>query len=105
MFSEMAKYTKKEHTPVIWNCLVTAIDNLLRKTNFNNVESEKLNYLAQLTEIWIEWKQGALIVDTAQLQKVMMRYLFIAYSIHFISFDCNKPFNLFCFVTRLHFSV
>jgi hypothetical protein len=70
MFSEMAKYAKKEHSQVIWNCLFNAIDTLLRQSNMDGVLSEKLKYLVQLTDVWTDWKQGAFLFDAAQLQKV-----------------------------------
>ena len=70
MFTEMAKYTKMEHSQVIWDCLFNAIDNLLKENYTDDVGSEKLKYLIQLTEIWTEWKQGALLYDADKLQNV-----------------------------------
>lgn len=70
MFDEMAKYANSEHSQVIWDCLVGAIDALLHAKDLNYVASEKLKYLVQLTEVWTEYKQGYLISDASQLQKV-----------------------------------
>ena len=72
MFTEMAKYTKMEHSQVIWSCLFNAIDNLLKVNHKDGVGSEKLKYLIELTEIWTEWKQGALLSDTDKLQNCIM---------------------------------
>ena len=78
MFNEMAKYTKKEHSQVIWNCLYQAIDSLLKEKNVDGgFVSDKLTFLAQLTGIWTDWKQGSLIFNAAQLQKVcVLNFLF-----------------------------
>ncbi len=70
MFTEMAKYTKKEHSQVVWDCLFNAIDNLLGGNVIDDAGPEKLKYLLQLTEIWTEWKQGALVFDAEKLQNV-----------------------------------
>ena len=70
MFTEMAKYTKREHCEVVWKCLLNAVDALRREGDTEDVRSEKLKFLVQLLGIWTEWKQGALISDAAQLQKV-----------------------------------
>ena len=74
MFTEMAKYTKREHCEVVWKCLLNAVDALRREGDTEDVRSEKLKFLVQLLEIWTAWKQGALIFDAAQLQKVCECY-------------------------------
>lgn len=70
MFTEMAKYTKREHCEVVWKCLLDSVDARRREGDSEDVRSEKLKFLVQLLEIWTEWKQGALTSDAAQLQKV-----------------------------------
>ena len=70
MFTEMAKYTKRDHSEVVWNCLQNAVDALRGDGDTDDVKCEKLKFLVQLLEIWTEWKQGALIFDATQLQKV-----------------------------------
>ena len=70
MFTEMAKFSKKEHSQVIWNCLVKAIDISLKESNSDNLACEKTTFLVKLTQTWMEWKQGALIHDAVQIQKV-----------------------------------
>jgi hypothetical protein len=79
MFTEMAKYAKKEHSQVIWDCLFNAIHSLLKENNAGDVESEKLKLLVQLTEIWTEWKQGNLVYDAGKLQNVSRLFIYVIF--------------------------
>lgn len=70
MFEETAKFTKREHCQVIWNCLYKAINDRLLDNDVNVVNSEILRYLVELMNIWVEWNHGKLINDATKLQKV-----------------------------------
>ena len=70
MFTEMAKYTLKEHTQVVWKCLIDSVNKLLVNHDSDNLTETNLSLLLLLINVWEEWKAGELILHPLQLYKV-----------------------------------